>query len=60
MQADSNPDLEQQIQLQTYLMQQEQVLTVTAHTINEAMAVAPTPTQPGRRLARSHVWGQMS
>ncbi|KAF8587404.1 hypothetical protein K439DRAFT_1614339 [Ramaria rubella] len=38
VQASPNPDPEQQIQLQTFLTRQEQVLTVTAHAINDAMS----------------------
>ncbi|KAF8498902.1 hypothetical protein JB92DRAFT_2744114, partial [Gautieria morchelliformis] len=58
VQAAPNPDLEQQIQLQTFLTRQENVLTVTAHAINHALS-APShapfdkPTNASNALARA-------
>ncbi|KAF8498896.1 hypothetical protein JB92DRAFT_2654121, partial [Gautieria morchelliformis] len=58
VQAAPNPDPEQQIQLQTFLTRQEQVLTVTAHAINDALsapshAASEQPTNASDALARA-------
>ena len=58
VQAAPNPDPEQQIQLQTFLTRQEQVLMVTAHAINDALsapshAVSEQQTNASNALARA-------
>ncbi|KAF8530846.1 hypothetical protein JB92DRAFT_3105902 [Gautieria morchelliformis] len=58
VQAAPNSDLEQQIQLQTFLTRQEEVLTMTAHAINHAL-LAPShapfeqPTNASNALSRA-------